>query len=588
MRRGLPLALALLSASSLAAQRLTWGLGVRTAALYERKLQLVDEITDPAPEAGKKARPTGFHGQQPASPLLFGGELDPTRSFPELPVLDLREVGMRVAFDLRFAKVGKATLPIEASSRFNATNLDLVCGPIDKTGTQEITGSFAVDSKRKDPRFAGGYPADIVGKLVLKRTLDTEGRRVSAFTSDLDVVLVQSKPLQPNVMGFLAAHVSVADSWTWTRDLTPEEAEFRTRVIEAIRKGLANLLAILPGQTNTPEANINDYANGQLALVLLALLKGGESPFQPEIAAGLTELARRDITDTYSLSVAIMAIEAIYAPSDEREMLRKGVLKAPVPRKPSAEHKALLAEWTKRLLLNIDSTVDPAYTRRWHYHPSKSFDNSNTQYAMLGLYAAQLCGIEVSPQIWFASANHWLAMAQRQKGETFNLQTETALEAGKTQRTISKQPNIQVVGWGYSRGSTPTGSMTCAGVTGLTLCIAGLRLQKKGDQKLVDEAEAALLGGYAWLAKHLTVRGNPPDPASWSSWHFYYLYGLERSCELRQIARLQDRDWYFEGALELMARQQVNGAFGPGGLADTCFAILFLKRVALPAITPGR
>ena len=495
---------------------------------------------------------------------------------------------MRVAFDLRFTKPGRLTLPIDASWRFNAANLELVFGAVDKAGVQAITGTFAVDPKRKDPRFVGGYPTEIAGKLVLTRTLAIEGRRVTTFSSKLDVDLTQSKPLQPNSSGFLRARVSVADIWTWTKDLTPEEAEFRTRVHEAIRKGLANLLAMLPAQAKPLQANSNDNNNGQLALVLLALLKGGESPFHPEIAQALLELARREITDTYSLAVAIMTIEAIYAPSDEREMLRNGALKAPMARKPSPEHKALLVEWTKRLLLNIDSTVDPAYTRRWHDHPDKSFDNSNTQYAMLGLYAAQLCGIEISPQVWFASANHWLAAVVKQKGEMFSLQLETAAQSGKPQHTVSKLPMLQVVGWGYSRGSAPTGSMTCAGVTGLTLCIAGLRLQKKGDAKLFDEAEAAVFGGYAWLAKHLTVRGNPPDPASWSSWHFYYLYGLERTCELRQISRLQDRDWYFEGALELMAQQQTNGAFGTGGLQDTCFALLFLKKAALPAITPGR
>ena len=583
-RHATPLLVALL-APSLACQKPGWGLGVRAAALYERTLEVVDEVVEPPPEAGKRARTTGFLSGNAAPPLLFGGELDAARLYPDLPISDLRDVGMRVALDLRMTKPGKQALAIEPSWRFNATSLELTFGAVDKAGVQEATGTFTADAKRKDSRFSGGYPNDITGKLTLTRTLDPEGRRVAAFTSTLEVELAQGKPVQPNTGAFNRARVRVAESWTWSKDLTPEEAEFRTRVHDAIRKGLANLLAVLPGQARSDQPNVTDYATGQLALTLLALLKGGESPFKPEIAAAIEELSRREITDTYGLSVAIMAIEAIYSPSDEREMLRKGALKAPMQRKPSPEHKALLTEWTKLLLGNIDSTTDPAYLRRWHYHPSKSYDNSNTQYAMLGLYAAQLCGVDVGAQVWIAAANHWLTSASKTKGETFPLQLESAAEAGRTQRTVTRM-NVPIVGWGYSRGSAPTGSMTCAGITGLSICVAALRLMKKGDQKQLDEIEAAVLGGYAWLAKHFTVRGNPPDSASWTSWHFYYLYGVERSCELRQIARLQERDWYFEGALELMAFQQVTGAFG--SIQDTCFAILFLKKAALPAITPGR
>ena len=39
----------------------------------------------------------------------------------------------------------------------------------------------------------------------------------------------------------------------------------------------------------------------------------------------------------------------------------------------------------------------------------------------------------------------------------------------------------------------------------------------------------------------------PRDPVSldWPNWQLYYLYGLERACELNQVALLGDRDWYF-------------------------------------------
>jgi hypothetical protein len=88
------------------------------------------------------------------------------------------------------------------------------------------------------------------------------------------------------------------------------------------------------------------------------------------------------------------------------------------------------------------------------------------------------------------------------------------------------------------------------------------------------------------------MRSNPGfvDKAD-SNW-FYYLYGVERACELAGVALVQDRDWYYEGALQMMALQQGNGAFPidhPNAqvIDTTCFAVLFLKKATMPAVTGG-
>jgi hypothetical protein len=107
---------------------------------------------------------------------------------------------------------------------------------------------------------------------------------------------------------------------------------------------------------------------------------------------------------------------------------------------------------------------------------------------------------------------------------------------------------------------------------------------KKGSPKLLHEFDDAARGGFLWLERNLTVRRNPGPSGGWSSWYYYYLYGLERTCELNQVALLGDRDWYFEGALQLLGQQRTDGAWGVD--FDTCFALLFLKKTALPAITP--
>jgi hypothetical protein len=125
--------------------------------------------------------------------------------------------------------------------------------------------------------------------------------------------------------------------------------------------------------------------------------------------------------------------------------------------------------------------------------------------------------------------------------------------------------------------------MTCAGISGLSLCSSALRTLKKSPLKMQREIDEALRGGLLWLQRNISVRYNPGPEGAWSNWHFYYLYGLERACELNQIALLGDTDWYFDGAMELLLRQTKEGTWDSP--ENTCFGLLFLKKTALPAIT---
>jgi hypothetical protein len=74
------------------------------------------------------------------------------------------------------------------------------------------------------------------------------------------------------------------------------------------------------------------------------------------------------------------------------------------------------------------------------------------------------------------------------------------------------------------------------------------------------------------------------------SYHFYYLYCLERACDMKRISLLAGHPWYNEGAEVLVNRQEDSGAWTqsdthrPHDILNTCFALLFLNR-STPAIT---
>jgi len=79
------------------------------------------------------------------------------------------------------------------------------------------------------------------------------------------------------------------------------------------------------------------------------------------------------------------------------------------------------------------------------------------------------------------------------------------------------------------------------------------------------------------------VRGNA---GKLREWYGYALYSLERACELGGIARLGERDWYFDGCMQLLRQQGRDGGFPT--IEDTCFAVLFLKKAQLPVRTGPR
>lgn len=151
-------------------------------------------------------------------------------------------------------------------------------------------------------------------------------------------------------------------------------------------------------------------------------------------------------------------------------------------------------------------------------------------------------------------------------------------------------------GWGYesarSNGAELPiyGSMTCAGISGLTICMAGLRDSNAVRQDLGAAADRAILMGFAWLAENFTVHSNANRVQQPYFWVYYYLYGLERACELNGVQLINDRDWYFEGALTLLDTQFDDGGWPDDHHPDeimerTAMAVLFLKQSSMPVYT---
>lgn len=183
-------------------------------------------------------------------------------------------------------------------------------------------------------------------------------------------------------------------------------------------------------------------------------------------------------------------------------------------------------------------------------------DNSNSQYAALGLRACHDSGIRIPPQVIERSLSYW-RNCQEKEGKSAEVATGA----------ISAAPR----GWDYKTGEKPYGSMTVGAVGAMAIY---LYMQDKDWKK-----DKNLASGAAWIAKNFAVTNNP---GRGGSWHYYYLYGLERAGVLYGTETFGSHDWYLEGARYLLKSQQASGAWK--NVNDTCFAILFLKRATRPLV----
>jgi len=184
-------------------------------------------------------------------------------------------------------------------------------------------------------------------------------------------------------------------------------------------------------------------------------------------------------------------------------------------------------------------------------------DNSNTQYAALGIRACHDSGIVFPREVIERARKHWLDSQEKSTDKD-----SVATGGAGVPR-----------GWSYSAAEPKAyGSMTAGGVGAVCIYdfILGIDFKKN----------KAALDGVAWLGKNFLVTNNPGRP-DW--FHYYYLYGLERAGMLFDTTRMGAHDWYLEGANLLLNEQRADGSWGSEDRLNppawgTCFAILFLKQ----------
>jgi hypothetical protein len=376
---------------------------------------------------------------------------------------------------------------------------------------------------------------------------------------------------------FVAAAWGLAfGSMAMAQDDKPPPAVNQPAINEAIRKGAEWLLA--QAKTGFPHYDNQEWRTTD-ELALYALLHAGVDPKHPEVVKLLQTLLERKPEKTYTAAIRSQALHK-YDPQLLTEHIRQAaqylidnqgqrgfwgygkeltlpdvpkVTLTPDPAKVYTGPKggpsdALFANPAGGGKSNTTALRKTVLKRNgW----GQETDNSNTQYALLGLGACMAAGY-YPPNDLIELAEKWLTDQQNEDG-----------------------------GWNYKeRGSKSYGSMTAGGVS--SLCII---LRAKGNAK--PKGDIRVVKALQWLGNNLTFDTNPEKGA----WHYYWIYSVERAGSAAGADWFGERPWFKEGSDWLVSKQNADGSWGGEGegkkVANTCWAILFLRRATRSIVYSG-
>lgn len=353
----------------------------------------------------------------------------------------------------------------------------------------------------------------------------------------------------------------------------PQPSKVEADVVQRVRTVMDNGVKFLKKQ-QSPQGTwegvvigvLADMEGGQTALATLALLNCGVKSDDPAVKKALDYLASLPPKKTYVVGLSNL----VFAEARPNE------------------------KYLPRIQKNADWLIESAIGFRggagtlegWSYPGNQIADNSNTQYALLGLYAAKQAGATIDDKVWKAIQDYY---------------TRTQVSEGATSGY-----------WAYYNkqfGDRASFSMTVAGVCGLLIAAMGLdaseqdldpqtgmpRKDQNGNTKCgVYSENTALTKGMNWVGANFTFE----SPKS----SMYNIYGIERLGRLSGQRFIDRYDWYREGSDRLVGKydpvrgewvggmQQDDGSIvGKGGIdaspvLSTSFALLFLSKGRTPVL----
>ncbi|HEX4612105.1 MAG TPA: hypothetical protein VH092_28170, partial [Urbifossiella sp.] len=288
-------------------------------------------------------------------------------------------------------------------------------------------------------------------------------------------------------------------------------------LVERVRKGIDGGVRYLKSKQNRATGNwegqqvvLNFVVNmegGTTALATLALLNAGYTEKDEAVRKALDYLRTLPPRKTYVVGLQNLVLAEARQPKDLPLIQRN-------------------ADWLVERAIGLRA----GKLEGWSYEGGNALgDGSNTQYALLGLYAAKQAGARVDDTVWRAIQDHYVVNQVK--------------------------PTNTTGAWRYHNNPLdpgPSFTMTVAGVCGLL--IAGMGLDQTG-QGLdpatgvaancgVYDTNDAVARGMNWVAANFSFDSGKSI--------FYNVYGLERLGRLSGERFIGKYDWYREGCEYLL------------------------------------
>jgi hypothetical protein len=409
-------------------------------------------------------------------------------------------------------------------------------------------------------RAEGKAPADLAAKVqaalrpssekdaMVARVIDHLPRRRSAFRPFLALaaaalVLVTLyavfRPSEPPAPPPVVLPPAAAPA----PELSPEGKAAVARAVKYLRG------AKLPGASHNPPALAED-------LVLWALANAGvpqDDPFFQKLLKGALEAK---LQRTYTVSLHAMTLQKLDPEKYRGRIADCGQF--------LVDNQCINGQWSYGTPTVPSSGGAVKRTR----DGPLSGNNSCSQFAAMALRACVDAKVAIPVETFERAARGW--------------------------RECQRPEADGRIGWCYTRDETPHrpyGSMTAGGVMSLVI---HNRLAGKDWRQ-----DAVLRAGLEWVRYHFTVTENfgpveelmakemISDTPNQSTELYYWLWAVERAATVCGLEKFGDRDWYKEGAHELLATQRADGSWYSGvkrcqPVWDTCYAILFLTRSTRP------
>lgn len=317
----------------------------------------------------------------------------------------------------------------------------------------------------------------------------------------------------------------------------PAPAATAQQVEEAIKRGKAWLYSqqkdgnweAVPKPANDQHSDPNGLQwGGYSAIATYALLAAGESRNDPRMAKAIAFLKQADLKGTYAVGLRCQVW--LLLPGDR-------------------EIKPFIRRDAETLLAGMQ-TRGP-HAGMYGYiagAPDSHWDHSVSQYGVLGLWALEQAGYDVSSNVWHMIDQTW--------------RNDQHADGGWAYSDAPDSPDRQ----------KPTPSMTAAGVS--TLFIAQDYLPGDPGACRANPTNDSTERGLLWMDAHVDAALNVHN--------LYTMYGVERIGVASGRKYFATRAWYEQGADGLVNAQSHDGNWG--SISDTCFALLFLVRGRAPVM----